>query len=595
MSISQMPLNDQKQSFTKRASRLWKRLIAPHSSIKMIGEIRRAQLLSILTLLLNILFIIALLFRPTSVGVFLALGGITLTSYALSKTKYYRLGTYIFAYAFTAIGYIRIYQGTATSIESSIVTIVHIALVFSSVLLSQRGFLSLAVLSTIATFTAPLYSNAPVLESESINRTGGVVLVIGAILYGIQIFRASLDKDQLKELTESNRELEEIKTNLEQRIGVRTLELEQANQQVQERATRFQIISEISQEISSNVDQHPKELLNRIAQSISEKLGFYHVGIFLLDENSEYAVLRAANSQGGQHMLERRHQLKVGGTGIVGYVSQGGRPRIALDTGSDAVFFNNPDLPQTRSEMALPLKYGAKVIGVLDVQSTLSSAFKDEDANLLSTLANQIAIVIKNVLTNERSQFPFPSQNTNKPGEQLSRKQKQDGYSYHPDGTISTAIPTNSPSLDQAIASGETVILAQPSKGNPPTLAVPVKFREQVIGIIHIEAVEANRKWTEDEIVMVQAISDRAAFALENARLFEETARRAEQEETIAKVTTQIGASSDFNRILQTTIQELGQALGVSRSFIQLGMSPEDEKTTDQNTSINTVKLKVKG
>ena len=576
MSISQTPFNDQKRSFSERARRLWGMLTAPHSSIKTISEIRRVQLLSILTLILNVLFIVALLFRPTSVGVFLVLGGITVTSYLLSKTKYYRLGTYIFAYAFTAIGFIRIYQGTASSIEASIVTTVHIALVFSSVLLSQRGFLGLAILSTIATFTAPLYSNAPVLQSESIYRTGGVVFVISAMLYGIQIFRANLDRDQLGELTASNRELEEIKTNLEKRIEVRTLELEQANQQVQDRATRFQIVSEISQEISSNVDQHSEELLHRITQSISEKLGFYHVGIFLLDENSEYAVLRAANSQGGQHMLERRHQLKVGGTGIVGYVSQGGRPRIALDTGSDAVFFNNPDLPQTRSEMALPLKYGTKVIGVLDVQSTLSSAFKDEDANLLSTLANQIAIVIKNVVTNERSEFPFPSQNTNKPGEQLIRRQKQDGYSYHPDGTISTAIPANNPSLDQAIASGETVILAQPSKDNPPTLAVPVKFRERVIGIIHIESVETNRRWTEDEIALVQAISDRAAFALENARLFEDTARRAEQEETIARVTTQIGASSDFNRILQTTIQELGQVLGTSRSYIQLGTTPEN-------------------
>jgi GAF domain-containing protein len=210
------------------------------------------------------------------------------------------------------------------------------------------------------------------------------------------------------------------------------------------------------------------------------------------------------------------------------------------------------------------------------VQSTVPSAFKDDDANLLSTLANQIAIVIKNVLNTEHSAYPLASQNISKPDEKLVRKQKQDGYSYHPDGTISVAAPARNPSLDQAIASGETVILAQPSKGNPPTLAVPVKFRDQVVGIIQIEAVDTNRKWTDDEIALAQAISDRAGFALENARLFEETARRAEQEETIAKVTTQIGASSDFNHILQTTIQELGQALGASRSFIQLSTPPEN-------------------
>ncbi|MBV5331675.1 GAF domain-containing protein, partial [bacterium] len=128
----------------------------------------------------------------------------------------------------------------------------------------------------------------------------------------------------------------------------------------------------------------------------------------------------------------------------------------------------------------------------------------------------------------------------------------------------------------------ETVILAQPSKDNPSTLAVPVKFRDQIIGIIHIEAAEANRKWTDDEITLVQSISDRAAFALENARLFEETSRRAEQEETIARVTSQIGASTDFKRILQITIEELGRTLGATRTFIQLETSTEDDAAAHQ-------------
>lgn len=585
MSLSQTPASNQGQSFAQRARQIWLRLIEPHSSIKVIGEFRRAQLLSILTLILGVLFISALLSRPGSINVFLALGGITLISYFLSKTKYYRLGSYIFTYTFTAIGYLRIYQGTASSIESSIVSTVHIALIFSSVLLSQRGFLSLAILSTIAAFAAPLYSNTPVAEAESITRTGGVVLVIGTLLYGIQVFRANLDKEQLKNLTDTNRELEDLTTNLEQHIGARTADFEEANKKVRERAKRFQIVSDISQEISSNVDQQPKELLNRIARSISEKLGFYHVGIFLLDDTQEYAVLRATNSPGGQHMLERRHQLKVGGTGIVGYVSQSGRPRIALDTGTDAVFFNNPDLPKTRSEIALPLNYGAKIIGVLDVQSTLPSAFKDEEANLLIALANQLAIVINNVLFIEQAEHGFSSQKMNKPDGQRRDQQMQGGYSYLPDGTISNAIPAKNPVIDQAIASGETVILSQPSKGNPAALTVPVKFRDQVIGIIRIESSEPSRRWTDDEVVMVQAISDRAAFALENARLFEDTIRRADQERTIAHVTTQIGASTDFNRILQTTIQELGQALGASRSFIQLGTHNRNEKEAGQSTT----------
>ena len=126
----------------------------------------------------------------------------------------------------------------------------------------------------------------------------------------------------------------------------------------------------------------------------------------------------------------------------------------------------------------------------------------------------------------------------------------------------------------------EIVVMNQSSKGQSPTLAVPVRLRDRVIGVINIESSEGNRKWTEEEIAVVQAVSDRAALALENARLFENATRRAEQEETIAHVTTQIGASSDFNRILQTTIQELGQALGVSRTFIQLATPPENSNET---------------
>lgn len=378
----------------------------------------------------------------------------------------------------------------------------------------------------------------------------------------------------------TNQLLEETNRTLEDQVQARTNDLNKANNQMQIKTMRLQAASEISQEIMANIHETPAELLTRATRSISEKLGFYHVGIFLLDENREYAALRAANSKGGQQMLARRHQLRVGGTGIVGYVAQSGRPRIALDTGADAVFFNNPDLPDTRSEIALPLKYGTSIIGVLDVQSAKSSAFNTEDANTLSTLANQIAIVIKNLRAFESdgisTQFKIVSRQA---GVQPNREQAA-GYTFTPDGSISNSQPENSPTFDKAVASGETVVLHPVPKGSFPTLAVPVKLRDQVIGVIHIEASESNRKWTEDEVAMIQAISERAALALENARLLENATQRAEQEETIAHITTQIGSSTDFNRILQTTIQELGLALGTSRSFIQLATPAENSNVT---------------
>jgi len=554
-------------------------LVTPHPSIEGKGEKGRAQLLATLSLSLIILNLFGGIAR-SSYGIFLILAAIALITYSLSRTRYYYLGAYLLIYSLTSIAFVRIYQGTTGSIDTAISTSVHISLVLASALLPQGSFVILILLSTIATFASPLYSHVPANNTDNYIRTGGVVLTLGVILYGVNSFLANLDRRRLHELQDANRKLEQIKTNLEKHVAERTYELQDANRQMENRALRLEAISEISQSIATNMNLNLHELLSFITRSISEKTGFYHVGIFLLDQNHEYAVLRAANSPGGKRMLERRHQLKVGSTGIVGYVAQGGRPRIALDTGTDAVFFNNPDLPETRSEMTLPLKVGAQVIGTLDVQSSAQSAFNDDDLTALSTLANQIAIIIQNSQLNEGGDPTSSVSKLTRRGAQLSRRSRKSGFTYLPDGTLSSATQIENSIINEALASGETVRLDQLSKTGLPSLAVPVKLRDQIIGIIHIEAVDGKRKWTEDEITMVEAVSERAALAIENAGLFEASERRVTQERVVAEVTSRIGESNDMERILQTTIQELGRSLGARRAFIQLG-APVDKDSEE--------------
>ena len=556
---------------------LWERMqlflqgvFAPSPSLSDQRERRRAQLLGIFSVIL-IVYTLIEGFISGTYGIFFALTSLSLLTYILSRTKYYYIGAYLFAYSYMSLAYIRIYLNSASSIESAVSATVYISLVIASALLPQTGFALLALLTTITTFVAPIYSNIPVNAADSILRTGGIVLAMSMILYSVNAFLANLEHASSNELQDINRELDDLKTNLESRVAESASELKNINLQIKHRALRLQAVSEISQSIAVNVNQSLQELLSFITRSLNEKIGFYHVGIFLLDENREYAVLRATNSAGGKKMLDRRHQLKVGGTGIVGYVSQGGRARIALDAGTDAVFFNNPDLPETRSEMALPLKVGAQIIGVLDVQSDQPSAFNDEDVTALSTLANQIAITIQNSQSIMSGQSPASRAQTTRRGVQLNPKDRTKGFSYLPDGSISTAVEIKSPLAEKALATGETVVLEQLSKTGTPSLAVPVKLRDQVIGVIHVEAVDGKRKWTEDEIILIQAVAERAALALENASLFEVTERRATQERVVAEVTSRIGESNDMERILQTTIQELGRTLGATRTFIQLG------------------------
>lgn len=359
-----------------------------------------------------------------------------------------------------------------------------------------------------------------------------------------------------------------LKSNLNHNLD----EINVLQGQLLSKIAKIQATSDISQDLMGSLHEGLGNFLNLATRIISEKLGYYHVGIFLVDDANEFAVLRGTNSKGGQQMLARRHKLKIGSTGLVGYVAQSGRPRIALDAGVDAVFFNNPYLPETRSEISLPLKISNKVIGVLDVQSTQPSAFTEEDISILTTIANQIAVILQ--ADEESSVFDSSKRGARSA---YAYRSKRLGYSFNPDGSI---VSNNSskldPALTKAVISGEVVVLPQSVMGKPSVLAVPVKYREQVIGIIQVEA-DGNRRWTETEVSLVQAISDRAALALENARLFEDATRRAEQEESISRITSQISASTDFDRIMQTTIQELGLALGATRSYIQLG-SPDAQE-----------------
>jgi len=177
-------------------------------------------------------------------------------------------------------------------------------------------------------------------------------------------------------------QLRDLIDSLEQRVAERTAELEESATQIQNRASQLEAIADVASSVASLQDVN--ELLPYITKTISGRFGFYHAGIFLLSEDKRYAVLRAANSEGGQKMLARKHQLRVGQEGIVGFAVEQKRARIALDVGDDAVYFNNPDMPTTRSEIALPLIIGGEIIGVLDVQSEEPNAFSNENVEVLN-------------------------------------------------------------------------------------------------------------------------------------------------------------------------------------------------------------------
>jgi GAF domain-containing protein/HAMP domain-containing protein len=366
---------------------------------------------------------------------------------------------------------------------------------------------------------------------------------------------------------------------LEKRVAERTAELdkqrvalETANERAAHRAAQFQAIAEVSRAITSVRDLN--SLLPQITTFVSEQFGFYHTGIFLNDEANEYAVFSAANSEGGKRMIQRKHRLEIGKVGIVGYVTGTGKPRIALDTGADAVFFNNPDLPSTRSEMALPLRIGEKVIGALDVQSTEPNAFTEEDVDNLTILADLISIAIENTRLFESTRKSLLEaetvyrQSLQKEWFRLVDEQKLTGVRYTISGVSSIDEPLTAPELLKVIDTGEPYQKDAENERDSSQLAIPIILRGETLGVLNVSA-PANFTWIQDQVDMVKAVTERLAIAIENARLIDETSRRANRERTVSEITTKIRGSTDPQSMLETALEELKQVLGTSNIQIK--------------------------
>jgi len=456
----------------------------------------------------------------------------------------------------------------AAGIRDSAYYALIVIILMSSLLLGTRAMVIYTVASILLgiLFSSLEQSGAVQFSREdtAINTARDLTFIFALVGIFIYLVTSSLNnalanaRQAVRNFQASNEELRTLQNELETRVESRTTELETANQQAQHRAEQFEAIAQVSKTISSI--QNQEELITRITRMISQRFGFYHVGIFLVDENKQYAVLRAANSEGGQRMLDRGHRLGVGQTGIVGYVTSTGIPRIALDTGTDAVYFDNPDLPETRSEMALPLKIGNQVFGALDVQSTEANAFAQEDISILSVLADQVSAAFENAQLHEEAKGALSKaeaayrQVTGEAWSGIRRLTPVVGYHFNG----ANAEPLNMPTNDNQVQAPDD------------SYTVPVQLRGATIGKLRIKSSTNGRQWTDDEIAVIQATAERVALAVENARLILESQKRASKEQVIGEVSSKIGASVNLDNILQTTLREMGRILPGAEISIQV-------------------------
>ncbi len=354
---------------------------------------------------------------------------------------------------------------------------------------------------------------------------------------------------------------------LEERVSERTRAL-------QKRSEYMAASSEVARAVASilNVEQ----LIRQVVDLIRERFNFYYVGLFLLDEAGQWAVLRAGTGPAGRAMLSRGHRIRVG-EGMIGTSILSGQARIAMQADQDAARLAAPELPDTRSEAALPLKARGQTIGALTVQSEHMGAFDSDSLAVLETMADQVALALANARLVQQAQDAIDAQqrafaqSTQDAWRQLIALQPGAGFVRNQSGLLPVGDMWR-PQMAQVLGTGEMTRSGR-------SVGIPIKVRGRVIGVIDaLKPPESS--WTDAEIELIQTFTDQLNQALDSARLYQDTQRSAAFEQLRSEIASRVRATLDVNVVLRTAAQEIRSAFNLDEVEVRMGsdmVEPDQE------------------
>ncbi len=359
-------------------------------------------------------------------------------------------------------------------------------------------------------------------------------LVVVSLLF--QLFGRSLNQS----LEQSRRLAGDLEKAAQEMIE-KNRQSEEANRQLQALAAVQQLRAmqlEATAAVSAATTQvtEVEELLPRVVQVIRQQFDFYYVGLFLLDAGGRYAMLRAGTGEAGRAMKERGHRLEIGSQSMVGWACANKRARIALDVGVEAMRFANPLLPETRSEMALPLMAGERVLGALDIQSTQATAFDENDIAALQGMADQVAVALENARLFQQTQAAVQQLETTN---RLLVRQGWQGYLERPTTVRRSELAT------------APISRGAPDGNGAESLAIPLELRGQRLGQLKLRR-GGNRPWTEDETEMIQVVALQTILAADNARLVEQTQFALQETEGLFAAARDIAQAAQIQDISQS-------------------------------------------
>lgn len=437
-----------------------------------------------------------------------------------------------------------------------------------------------------------------------------LAVIIATVVVGAAVFMSSLMASPIVRLTETARQVAggdltsraSVETNDE--VGVLAANfnsmadqlgrtIDSLEDRVADRTQQLTTVVDVSQRLSSILDLG--NLMRQVVTLTKETFNYYHVHIYLLDEVRAALVMAEGYGTAGVEMKRAGHSIAFDAPrSLVARAARQGHIITVDNVREDPNWLPNALLPDTHSESAIPVMLGDEVVGVLDVQSEQVGGITADDEVVLQALANQVAIAVRNArLFAETQSALVRAQQLQKlyTGEawlQFSAAQPTDFEFRQAQLPPLEEMPT--PEVSAALEKQQTVELsllktngspAPPPGSETNVLATPLKLRGQVIGVLGLRDANPARRWTEDEIALIEAVSEQMSLAIENARLFDETGRRAGRERIIANITQQVWASGELEKVMQTAVEQLGTQLDASKVVIRLGT--KEQLLTDTN------------
>jgi len=531
-------------------SPLIRSLFGAHDSLTE-AESRQASLLALISVTLFILNIAGVVYGLSVAGsvvpVIYTNLVVTVVVYIMSRTRQVVPGAWLLVMSLLAQVFVWLLMAQLPQFSATIIVLLVLPSLLATLLLGAGATIAVVAITVLGSLL--LSAAAPWMVFSEV----GLALVLLTVILLLAITAAVVRERDMEAVEQRARELEEYRQSLEAEVDTRTRDVMSA--------------ADIGRVIASIREKD--ELLRRVVGLISERFEFYLTQVFLLDDEQENAVLVQTSGPEGEKLRAEGYQVALKAQSPIAEAIRTGSVTVINDIAFEDQYHLVDILPKTRSELIVPLRAGDVVIGLLDIHSTKPGAFGQADIPTFQSIGDQLSVALENVNLFARAQRDLQEI------ELLNKQLTGEAWSRFMAGR---ARPVGFRSVTEEVIEPITIESGtgplSPPKDNQVTL--PLTVRGETIG--QLEITPKNGKVAdEDTQVLLEAVAERVALALDSTRLSEQSRRQAEHEQILSQLSADLQATTDLENILRISVERASQSMGASRGFIQLRIEVDTE------------------